>query len=289
MIINQGMDTMRNLISFLFGLIILITSFKDLSAQQSLIRINCGGFAVTYDSITFSADEYYTGTFAYRNNNLDVKNTTYDELYRSERGPDSAMAKFWYHIPVINGTYNVYMHFAEIYWGVLDTGGVGTRVFNVLAEDTPVFENFDIAAEVGVGSALVKSFEITVTDDTLDLEFAPLQNRGKISALEIIPPGAEPLEVKRFDPVSKQYSLLQNYPNPFNPETQIEFSIPSFEYVTLKIFDLEGELTDILIDQNLEAGRYNITWDASFRSSGIYFYRLQTKHYSRTGKMILLR
>ncbi len=90
------------------------------------------------------------------------------------------------------------------------------------------------------------------------------------------------------------FALSQNYPNPFNPETKIKFTIPSFgsirnEAVTLKVFDMLGREVSVLVNESLNPGIYEVTFDGTKLSSGIYFYRLQMGVYSDTKKMVLLR
>jgi photosystem II stability/assembly factor-like uncharacterized protein len=87
----------------------------------------------------------------------------------------------------------------------------------------------------------------------------------------------------------EHFSLKQNYPNPFNPLSNIEFSISSPEFVTLKIFDANGKEIELLINQNLSVGNYKIQWNAQNHSGGVYFYKLETKNFSETKKMILLK
>ena len=84
-------------------------------------------------------------------------------------------------------------------------------------------------------------------------------------------------------------ALEQNYPNPFNPATKIRYSIPEYSYVTLKVFNLLGEEIETLFNGEKMPGVYEASFDASNLSSGIYFYSLQTRDFSSTKKMILLR
>jgi hypothetical protein len=85
------------------------------------------------------------------------------------------------------------------------------------------------------------------------------------------------------------FNLNQNYPNPFNPSTTISFSIPKATNVTLTIFNQIGEKVDEIINNNLEAGFYNLSWNASKYSSGNYFYELKTDEYKTVRKMTLLK
>ena len=89
--------------------------------------------------------------------------------------------------------------------------------------------------------------------------------------------------------IPSDYVLYNNYPNPFNPSTTITFSIPSEEFVTLKVFNSLGEEIAELVNETKPAGSYSILFDASKLSSGIYFYELQTGSFVETKKMILIR
>jgi hypothetical protein len=85
------------------------------------------------------------------------------------------------------------------------------------------------------------------------------------------------------------YQLKQNYPNPFNPSTTIEFTIPYSSYVNLIIYNLNGQLVDILLSDDIQSGSYKLIWDASKISSGIYFYKLSSKNLSVTKRCLLLK
>ncbi|RPI19224.1 MAG: T9SS C-terminal target domain-containing protein [Ignavibacteriae bacterium] len=89
--------------------------------------------------------------------------------------------------------------------------------------------------------------------------------------------------------VPKKYLLNQNYPNPFNPVTNITFDIAAKDKVRLIIFDALGREVIKLVNQELQPGCYQADWNAIGYSSGIYFYRLETKDYLVTKKMILLK
>jgi len=89
--------------------------------------------------------------------------------------------------------------------------------------------------------------------------------------------------------VPNEYFLSQNYPNPFNATTSIEFSLPTLQYVSLKVFNVLGQEKVTLVEEQLNAGSYITSWDATGFSSGIYYYRLQTSDHSQTNKLILLK
>ena len=89
--------------------------------------------------------------------------------------------------------------------------------------------------------------------------------------------------------VPSKFELMQNYPNPFNPSTSIEYSVPSNEYVLLKVYDLLGNEVNTLVNERQSAGNYEVNFDASNLASGIYFYRIQSGSFIQTKKLMLLK
>jgi hypothetical protein len=89
--------------------------------------------------------------------------------------------------------------------------------------------------------------------------------------------------------VPETYALGQNYPNPFNPATRIQFSLPSSQFVTLKVYNVLGQEVQTLVNDVQAAGEYSVWFDASRLTSGVYFYRLQAGQFSQTKKMLLLK
>jgi hypothetical protein len=89
--------------------------------------------------------------------------------------------------------------------------------------------------------------------------------------------------------VPEVFSLAQNYPNPFNPKTNIGFRISNFEFVTLKVYDVLGNEVATLLNEEKPAGIYEVEFNASQLSSGIYFYQLNAGSYIETKKMTVLK
>jgi photosystem II stability/assembly factor-like uncharacterized protein len=87
----------------------------------------------------------------------------------------------------------------------------------------------------------------------------------------------------------KKFALSQNYPNPFNPYTKINYELPITNYVSIKIYDVNGKEVAQLINQNQKAGYYTVEFNASNLASGMYFYRIQAGEFSATKKMILIK
>jgi hypothetical protein len=87
----------------------------------------------------------------------------------------------------------------------------------------------------------------------------------------------------------REFMLRQNYPNPFNPGTQISYSIPNRNHVTLKVYDMLGHEIATLVDEELSAGTYQTHFDGSGLSSGLYYYRLVSGNYVNTKKFMLVK
>jgi len=83
--------------------------------------------------------------------------------------------------------------------------------------------------------------------------------------------------------------LEQNYPNPFNPTTSIEYTIPSDEFVTLKVYDILGNEVANLVNQRKEAGHHKVEFNAGNLASGLYIYKLQAGNYANIRKMLFLK
>jgi len=92
-----------------------------------------------------------------------------------------------------------------------------------------------------------------------------------------------------------EFALKQNYPNPFNPQTTIEFHLPVDARVTIEVYDILGKKVVNLVDeQNYKAGRWEVIWDGKNNhhnriASGIYFYRIAAKEYSKIMKMMMVK
>jgi len=89
--------------------------------------------------------------------------------------------------------------------------------------------------------------------------------------------------------IPDNYALKQNYPNPFNPVTTIEYSIPILSYVTIKIYNILGEEVASPVSEEKVPGNYSVVFDASYLSSGVYYYTINTDDYRETKKMVLTR
>jgi len=80
--------------------------------------------------------------------------------------------------------------------------------------------------------------------------------------------------------------LYRNYPNPFNPSTTIKFNLPETEFVTIKIYSINGQEIETLIDGEIPAGQHEIHWTAKNLASGVYIYKMNAGSFTESKKMI---
>jgi hypothetical protein len=117
-----------------------------------------------------------------------------------------------------------------------------------------------------------------------DLNWYPTQKSAWVTA------GKPTTGVERVGgSVPAEFVLEQNYPNPFNPTTKLQYSVSKSSHVVLEVFNVVGQSVARLVDENLEAGTYHMTFDASTLSSGVYLYRLKAGDFVQTRKMVFMK
>ena len=170
-----------------FGILLFVVlmSLPAAAQTQQPIRLKCGGAAYT-DSHgqVWAADFGFNGGLVSKTTGA-VSGTSDPALYQTGRtAPDSG--SLIYTFPVVNGSYHVNLYFAELNFG---DDSVGARLFNVLLQSNPTFQNVDIFAAVGGGAALIKGSDIAVTTSAVQIELdtVPGHDRAKITAIEIVP------------------------------------------------------------------------------------------------------
>ncbi|MEB3215657.1 MAG: malectin domain-containing carbohydrate-binding protein [Nostocales cyanobacterium 94392] len=154
------------------------TPTPEPNPTNNIIRINAGGQAYTdVNGNLWSADQYFTGGSTY-SSKASISNTEDDKLYQTERWTKNLS----YAVPVTNGDYKVTLKFVELYWD-----SAAKRSFDLSAEGQLVLDDLDIFTEAGGKNiALDKSFNVTVSDGTLNLDFLTNSDNAKLAAIEII-------------------------------------------------------------------------------------------------------
>jgi len=89
--------------------------------------------------------------------------------------------------------------------------------------------------------------------------------------------------------IPEQIALVGNYPNPFNPSTTILFQLPKSSFVKLSIYDINGRLVELLVNEQKNAGYYSVNWNAEKVGSGIYFYRINAGEFSSVKKCLVIK
>ena len=98
----------------------------------------------------------------------------------------------------------------------------------------------------------------------------------------------------RGNKIPDDFALSQNFPNPFNPETMIQYQLPQRSYVNLVIYNMQGQVVEVLVNEYKEAGYHSITWQGIDNMgnrvpSGIYVYRLTAGRFEQIRKMLLIK
>lgn len=224
-----------------------------------------------------------------------ISSTTADSLYQTYLSAAADLAVTNLNIPVANGSYMVRMHFAENYF----TSEAG-RIFSISIENQPVLNAFDIFKEAGYRTALVKDFNVTVTDGVLSVKFTPTVNRVSIAGLELFKATTVSTLMAANTDVglteAKPDSLKSNinvnkvvvYPNPntgnlvqlvadsFKPLETVNYSINSLYGVPVKkdvfITDTNGKAqVSVALPAKLAKGIYLINFLYSSGSSSSKF------------------
>ena len=89
--------------------------------------------------------------------------------------------------------------------------------------------------------------------------------------------------------VNDNYKLYQNYPNPFNPVTKISYKLNIDGFVTLKVYNLVGQVIRVMVNEYQKSGTYEVEFDAGDLSTGVYLYKLQINDYTSVKRMTLVR
>jgi hypothetical protein len=148
-----------------------------------------------------------------------------------------------------------------------------------------VFDYTDSTQEMGTGMYSA-SYNIKANIFNSEEEGFYLSDSTNIVTVRL----SDPYKVQsEFEHNQYAYSLSQNYPNPFNPHTRIAFSLASEEHVVIKLYNILGQEVFTILNNNLKPGNYEIKFEASYLSSGIYFYIMTAGNFKDTKKLQLLK
>jgi hypothetical protein len=155
------------------------------------------------------------------------------------------------------------------------------EVINLLAKGMENFPGYEIYL---VDKDLIKVYDLRKQNNIEVKKDIPVKGYILLIGTE------EYMLNKKTGLLPTEYKLYQNYPNPFNPITTIMFSIPKQSIVSLRVYNILGELmVDLTADQLYDEGYYHINFDGSKFNSGIYFYTISSGSFINSRKMLLLK
>jgi hypothetical protein len=190
-------------------------------------------------------------------------------------------------------------------WGVFTSIINGQNIFAGAGSLSPKLQN-KLSALSGIGIYFSSNFGTQWSQINDGFPFDPEIRSIIISNSYILcgtyglsvwrRPLSEIISIKNISSeIPSKYILYQNYPNPFNPTTKIKFDVPvdsrirGNDRVVLKVYDILGKDIETLVNEKLNPGTYEVTFNASQYPSGVYFYRLTSDGYNETKRMILLK
>lgn len=183
-------------------------------------------------------------------------------------------------------------------------GNLATNHFNGGAGDDLIIghQGIDRSVYVGVRDEYILIPSIDILDSSFQI-IDLIPNRDGIDTLygieelefnSVVYSISEMLGQEQKNSVPDNYLLKSPYPNPFNPITQINFEVPEQSFLTISVYNLNGELIKVLTEKEYSSGRYQLNWNAENQfgqavSTGMYFIRLSSGSFNQTKKILFLK
>ena len=235
------------------------------------------------DQLWSSSVEYghMNGNYQFTEHNID--NTDQDELYRKSL---NRVVAYKTRVPI--GIYSITMKLSENYYNE-----TGDRSFDIFVEDSLKINNLDIYALAGKNNAFDTTISNQLVDDgILDIYFSAV-NYGE--GYEYAGPFLNGLEIHLIQSLSNDpleatsYSISRPYPNPFNNKLTIPVNVKNNGKVHVAIFNISGQLIDVIQEVILPEGKHELIWDAKNYSSGLYIIQTKINNKVTYEKTILLK
>jgi mannose/cellobiose epimerase-like protein (N-acyl-D-glucosamine 2-epimerase family) len=185
----------------------------------------------------------------------------------------------------------------------IETGYYTYLYGNLLFKNQPAvlnykFEPIQIDREILLTPLAIKDSSLIISE--ILFEGQNYANYNPTARILILPAGIGGHFTVTYEPVitniipeniivADRFELMQNYPNPFNPNTKISWQLPVGSHQTIKVFDVLGNEIATIVDEYKPAGSYEVVFNASSLTSGVYFYQLKTGEFISAKKMILLK
>jgi hypothetical protein len=264
---TDGLQVVNNAAYVKNGLALQFMAEPDwLSSNQILGRLyNANTVGL---EMTFSSEDYPLGNYS-----MDVLISSNDPVTPSVTVPVTMQI---IPVPVELTTFNAttFNNVVELVWNTAtETNNQGFDIERKLDND---FE----WKKIGFREGKINSSERSIYNFEDSFESISYKGKAAYRLRQIDLDGSvnysKNIEVE-VDFTPSVYALDQNYPNPFNPSTTIKYSLPKQSSVTLSIYNMLGEVVSELVNQVQETGYYEIQWDASNLSSGMYIYTLEAQ------------
>ena len=235
------------------------------------------------DQLWSSSVEYghMNGNYQFTEHNID--NTDQDELYRKSL---NRVVAYKTRVPI--GIYSITMKLSENYYNE-----TGDRSFDIFVEDSLKINNLDIYALAGKNNAFDTTISNQIVDDgVLDIYFSAVNYGG---GYEYAGPFLNGLEIHLIQSLSNDpleatsYSISRPYPNPFNNKLTIPVNVKNNGEVHVAIFNISGQLIDVIQEVILSEGKHELIWDAKNYSSGLYIIQTKINNKVNYEKTILLK
>ncbi|MEJ2103667.1 MAG: T9SS type A sorting domain-containing protein, partial [Ignavibacteriaceae bacterium] len=192
----------------------------------------------------------------------------------------------------------------SIVFDTTDVGSTSQKIIQVMNTGSAPLDIYDIYITDSVFTTPINSFIISPGESqSISIDFHStlpgsysgyiqiVSNASNADTFSIPVSGfaQDPTSIEGEQKIPKSFSLYENYPNPFNPSTKIKFSIPKSTKVVIKIYDVVGNEIETLVNEEKQAGTYEVSWYAENLPSGVYFYQLKAGSFVETKKMVLMK
>ena len=232
--------------------------------------------------LTGSWEEYISKNYGYEPNILINKNSEYSAMEYYIDVPFEA----WFDVYA----YNVRSQYAtnKAHYTIYSQGDSAQTTLDQANYDSTGWQFLDTAyLTEGYQKVIKLDNEHTASGDWVIADAVMIMiNRKKSPNVYVDPDNINNI---KYEKSIRGFELSQNYPNPFNNTTTFQYQIPEKGQVELNIYDLQGRLVRELINEHKKAGKYELNINFTGLSSGIYFYQLKHKNYSKTKKMMLIK
>ena len=159
----------------------------------------------------------------------------------------------------------------------VNTGTPGEVTVVAASDDYLELEGVLICLEFSVSEEIAEDVlcNIEITNMQFN-EGNPVENISEATAIVTLTPSET---VSREDIIPEEYSLFQNYPNPFNPSTSIEYSVPVSSEIILSVYNINGQIVDVILNSFRQPGYYTVEWIPDDLPSGIYFVEMRAGNF----------